>query len=83
MHSEVLDWIYCCRKLGPTSLPPRLLQLDYLLMFVGTLCAAGAGVVMPIFSIIFGDILDAFHSPNPTAEVHMVLASIEVPHDAW
>ncbi|CAM9316144.1 unnamed protein product, partial [Ectocarpus sp. 13 AM-2016] len=45
-------------------------KLDYLLMFVGTLCAAGAGVVMPIFSIIFGDILDAFHSPNPTAEVN-------------
>ncbi|CAM9376907.1 unnamed protein product [Laminaria digitata] len=39
-------------------------------MVVGTVCAAGAGVVMPLFSIIFGDILDAFHSPDPTDQVN-------------
>lgn len=38
-------------------------------MVVGAFCAAGAGVVMPLFSIIFGDILDAFHGANPTKEV--------------
>lgn len=44
-------------------------QLDWLLMLVGTVCAAGAGVVMPLFSIVFGDILDAFHGPDPTEQV--------------
>lgn len=39
------------------------------MMAVGGLCAAGAGVVMPLFSIVFGDILDAFHQPNPAKEV--------------
>lgn len=48
------------------TVPP---QLDWLLMAVGTVCAAGAGVVMPLFSIIFGDILDAFHGPDPTDQV--------------
>lgn len=46
-----------------------MLQLDYLLMLVGALCAAGAGVIMPLFSIVFGDILDAFHGSDPTSEV--------------
>lgn len=44
-------------------------QLDVLMVLAGTLCAAGAGAVMPVFSIIFGDILDAFHSTNATKEV--------------
>lgn len=48
-----------------------MLQLDYLLMLVGALCAAGAGVIMPLFSIVFGDILDAFHGSDPTSEVCM------------
>lgn len=49
--------------------PPLFLQLDYILMFVGSLCAVGAGIVMPVFSIIFGDIIDAFHGPRPFFEV--------------
>lgn len=41
-------------------------------MLVGTLCAAGAGIVMPVFSIIFGDIIDAFHGPDPVEEVREI-----------
>lgn len=46
-------------------------------MFVGACCAAAAGVVMPIFSIIFGDILDAFHGADPAKEVGN---SVDDPH---
>lgn len=46
-----------------------LLQLDYLLIFAGTVCAAAAGVVMPLSAIVFGDVLDAFHQPNPGEQV--------------
>ncbi|CAN0230516.1 unnamed protein product [Ascophyllum nodosum] len=45
-------------------------KVDWMLMAVGTLCAAGAGVIMPLFSIVFGDILDAFHGPDPTKQVN-------------
>ncbi|CAM9155268.1 unnamed protein product [Pylaiella littoralis] len=44
--------------------------LDYLLMLMGTACAIGAGIVMPAFSIIFGDIIDAFHGPDPVEQVN-------------
>lgn len=44
-------------------------QVDYVMIFVGTICAAGAGAVMPTFSIIFGDILDAFHEDNASSKV--------------
>ena len=49
-----------------------------MLMAVGTLCAAGAGVIMPLFSIVFGDILDAFHGPDPTKQV--IAAELHVHH---
>ena len=45
------------------------MQLDCILMFLGSVCAVGAGIVMPVFSIIFGDIIDAFHGPHPIFEV--------------
>eukprot|EP00903_Cladosiphon_okamuranus_P019102 g17578.t1 len=45
-------------------------MLDYVLMFLGSVCAVGAGIVMPVFSIIFGDIMDAFHGPHPFREVN-------------
>eukprot|EP00752_Nemacystus_decipiens_P001377 g1364.t1 len=45
-------------------------MLDYILMFLGSVCAVGAGIVMPVFSIIFGDIIDAFHGPHPFFEVN-------------
>lgn len=61
--------------LPPPPLHPPLPapKLDYLLMLVGTVCAAGAGIVMPVFSIIFGDIIDAFHGPDPVEEVSGIL----------
>lgn len=49
--------------------PPLPVQLDYVLMFLGSVCAVGAGIVMPVFSIIFGNIIDAFHGPFPFFEV--------------
>ena len=47
----------------------RSAQWDIILMFLGSVCAVGAGIVMPVFSIIFGDIIDAFHGPQPFFEV--------------
>ncbi|CAN0395275.1 unnamed protein product, partial [Discosporangium mesarthrocarpum] len=44
-------------------------KLDYIFMFIGAIAAIGAGVVMPLFSIIFGDILDSFYGPDPANEV--------------
>lgn len=45
-------------------------------MLMGTACAIGAGIVMPAFSIIFGDIIDAFHGPDPVEQVRGVLYDV-------
>eukprot|EP01115_Flamella_aegyptia_P000877 TRINITY_DN1130_c0_g1_i3.p1 TRINITY_DN1130_c0_g1~~TRINITY_DN1130_c0_g1_i3.p1 ORF type:complete len:523 (+),score=224.36 TRINITY_DN1130_c0_g1_i3:102-1670(+) len=38
---------------------------DYLLMFFGALGAMGQGAIMPSFSLIFGELIDAFNKSGP------------------
>jgi ATP-binding cassette subfamily B (MDR/TAP) protein 1 len=37
---------------------------DYALMIIGTIMAIANGVALPAFSLLFGDITDAFHEPG-------------------
>ncbi|KAF7837631.1 ABC transporter B family member 11-like [Senna tora] len=48
-------------------------SLDHLLMFVGTVGAVGNGTAMPLMTVIFGDMINAFGSSTDTKEVvHLV-----------
>lgn len=49
-------------------------SIDYLLMFVGIIAAAGNGVCMPLLTILFGDSVNAFgdNSVNTKEVVHEV-----------
>ncbi|KAJ7955339.1 ABC transporter B family protein [Quillaja saponaria] len=44
-------------------------SLDYLLMVVGTIAAAGNGVAMPLMTIVFGKVINAFGGNASTEEV--------------
>jgi ATP-binding cassette subfamily B (MDR/TAP) protein 1 len=41
---------------------------DYLLMFVGTIAAIGNGACMPIMTILFGQVVNAFGSTSTNTE---------------
>ena len=38
--------------------------IDIILMLIGSICAMGHGVLMPMFAIIFGNVINAFASPS-------------------
>ncbi|KAK7388084.1 hypothetical protein VNO78_22889 [Psophocarpus tetragonolobus] len=44
-------------------------SFDHLLMFVGTVGAIGNGISMPLMTLIFGDMINAFGGSNNTDEV--------------
>ena len=44
-------------------------SLDHLLMFVGTIAAVGNGISMPLMTLIFGLVIDAFGRTTDTQEV--------------
>ncbi|EEF43201.1 multidrug resistance protein 1, 2, putative [Ricinus communis] len=47
---------------------------DYLLMFVGAIASAGNGICMPLMTVVFGDVVNAFgdNSVNTSAVLHEV-----------
>lgn len=44
-------------------------SLDHLLMLVGTVGAVGNGISMPLMTVIFGSMINAFGGSSTTAEV--------------
>jgi len=44
-------------------------SLDHLLMVLGTVGAIGNGISMPLMTLIFGNMIDAFGGSSTTAEV--------------
>ena len=48
-------------------------KFDYILMFIGSLCACGMGVVMPLFAILWGDITDSYGSQDDKVEKAMLV----------
>lgn len=40
-------------------------QSDKLLIIIGIITSAGNGITMPMFSVIFGDMTDAFSGEDP------------------
>jgi len=63
------------RKVGYFELFRFADGLDYLLMFVGVISAMGHGCLMPLFSIFFGDVIDAFN-PGSTVSLTAVVTDI-------
>jgi ATP-binding cassette subfamily B (MDR/TAP) protein 1 len=61
-----------------TALPPSSFlelfsfadRLDTLLIFVGCISACLSGIIMPLFSIVFGNLLDSFQSADPRSAVN-------------
>lgn len=49
------------KKLAPMSILFTYADgVDYMLYFIGAIAAIAGGVLMPMFSIIFGELLDSF-----------------------
>lgn len=44
-------------------------SLDWLLIAVGSAASVGVGIVMPLFSLIFGGVLDAFNGTDAQQKV--------------
>ena len=42
---------------------------DWILMTIGSLSSVGVGIVMPLFSLVFGGILDAFYGSDAAETV--------------
>jgi len=68
------------RKVGFHELFRFADRLDYLLMFIGVLCAMGHGVLMPLFAVFFGDVIDSFQvtvtNPDPEAFAEILTDTI-------
>jgi len=53
--------------------------LDHLLMFLGTVGAFGNGISMPLMTLIFGNMINAFGSSNNSKEVVDEVSKV-IPH---
>lgn len=51
-------------------------QSDLILFFISVIFAAGSGATMPIFTLFFGNLLDALNSPNRQEEVNKVASQL-------
>ena len=57
-------------------------SLDYLLMFVGAIAAAGNGASMPLMTILFGDLINSFgNESNSKDMVHVVSKVSSLSHN--
>ena len=52
--------------------------LDMALMGLALVCAAGSGIIMPCFSLLFGDILNAINSGSATSGFDTFVAVVNV-----
>uniref|UniRef100_A0A7N0U2K1 Uncharacterized protein n=1 Tax=Kalanchoe fedtschenkoi TaxID=63787 RepID=A0A7N0U2K1_KALFE len=52
--------------------------MDFILMFVGTVGGVGNGVCMPLMTIVFGEVIDAFGQNQVTKEIIRAVSNVSL-----